>query len=123
MTCIDFALSVAPKKKRGSKLEEERTQKQQCRKEREKKELACLKVREPVCLTVVAMMIPRQAEGLLLQSDLLENLLATLLHSDLLEALLATRLQSNLLEALLATLVFGISRKCIRRLYPLHLGE
>ena len=109
MTCIDFAPSVAPKKKRGSKLEEERTRKWRCQKEMEKKEVACPEVREPVCLTMVAMMIPRQAEEVLLQSDLLK-------------ALLATQLQSDLLEALLATLVVGISRKCIRRLCPLHLG-
>ena len=109
MTYVDFSLSVAPKKKRGPVLEEERTRKQQCRKESEKKEVACLEIRESVCLIVVVMMIPRQAEGLLLQSDLLE-------------ALLATRLQSDILEALLVTLVFGISQKCIRRLYPLHLG-
>ena len=128
MTSVDFAPQVAPLKNNGLDLEEEEARKRQCRKEGEKKEkVARPEVREPVCLTVVATMLQSDLLGALLvtllQFDLLEALLSILLQSDLLEALLLTLLQSDLLEALLATQVFGISRKCLRWLCPLHLGE
>ena len=67
MTGVDFALQVAPEKNSDSDLEEEEAWKRRCRKEREKKEeVAHPEVREPVCLTVVATMIPQWAEEFLL---------------------------------------------------------